>query len=156
MSSKNAQVKFATNLRRSEKHPPLPYRSKQRLLSDGELRFYRALAKATAGRHKVMPKVRLTDVIEASTGFVSPPGRKISQRHVDFVLVTSPAMRIVAVVELDDSSHLATDQQRRDQYLSDALHDAGIPLIRFPIYRRYCARQVRNLLYGVLRRHNAS
>lgn len=65
----------------------------------------------------------------------SPAGRKVQQRHVDFLLVSKKSTTIVAVIELDDQTHLAERQQKKDAYLGDALHAAGIPLIRVPVYR---------------------
>jgi very-short-patch-repair endonuclease len=152
MTDNTERSRFATNQKPSGKHAPLKYQSRGALLSAGELRFYRALREAVAERYLVMTKVRLTDLIEAEEGFHSPAGRKISQRHADFVLVTKRGLKIAAVVELDDKTHLEPEQQARDAYLADALHAAGVPLIRFPIYSRYDVSRVRGAIAGALRR----
>lgn len=147
--------KFQTNAKPSGMHEMLPYGSKRRLLSDGELRFYReGLVPALGKRYGVMCKVRLTDVLDVPTHlWRSPAGRKVQQRHVDFVLINKKTTAIVAVVELDDKTHLTEEQQAKDAYLGDALFAAGVPLLRVPIYRRYNPTKLRILLLGALKRH---
>lgn len=145
-----ARPQFSTNARPSGKNGDLKYRSLGGLLSPGELRFYRALRQAVEGRYLVMAKVRLADLIEAEDGFHSTAGRKISQRHADFVLVTKRGLRIVAVVELDDRSHVKESQTTRDAYLGDALHAAGLRLVRFPVYKRYDAPKLLRMILGAL------
>lgn len=152
MTDKKERPRFATNAKPSGKHAALKYQSRGALLSPGELRFYRSLRTAVEDRYLVMGKVRLTDLIEAEEGFYSPAGRKISQRHADFVLVTKRGLRIAAVVELDDKTHLDPQQVQRDAYLADALRSAGVPLVRFPIYQRYDQEKLRRIIYRALSR----
>jgi very-short-patch-repair endonuclease len=71
-------------------------------------------------------------------------------------LVTKRGLRIAAVVELDDKTHLDSQQQARDAYLADALHAAGVPLIRFPVYQRYDVAKLRAIAYGAIRRASAA
>lgn len=156
MTDKKDRPRFATNAKPTGNHAALKYRSRGGLLSPGELRFYRAILEAAQDRYVVMCKVRLADLIEAEEGFHSAAGRKISQRHADFVLVTKRGLRIAAVVELDDKSHLAPEQQKRDAYLGDALRSAGVPLIRFPIYSQYEASKLRGAIAGALRRFRSN
>lgn len=148
------RLTFSTNDEPSGRFDELPYSSKERLLTEGELRFYRqGLLPAVGNRFGVMCKVRLTDVLEVPPElWRAPAGRKVQQRHVDFVLVNKKTTAIVAVVELDDSTHLAEKQQEKDAYLADALHVAGVPLLRVPIYRRYNAKKLRGVLLGTLKR----
>lgn len=150
MTRQKDRPRFATNAAPTGRHGVLRYRSRGALLSAGELRFYRALRDAVADRWLVMTKVRLADVIEATDGFHSAAGRKIGQRHADFVLATKRGLRVVAVVELDDKTHLAPEQQRRDAYLADALHAAGVTLVRFPVYRHYKPRRIRRAVFTAL------
>lgn len=151
MTDKKDRPRFATNAKPTGNHAALKYQSRGVLLSPGELRFYRALREATEDRYLVMGKVRLADLIEAEEGFHSAAGRKISQRHVDFVLVSKRGLRIAAVIELDDKTHLEAEQQARDAYLADALHAAGVPLVRFPIYKRYDTALLRTILGRAIR-----
>lgn len=111
------------------------------------------LKEAVGDRYEISMKVRLTDVIKVPTKqWDQAAGYKIRQRHLDFVLCSKRALTIVAAIELDDASHLSEEQQARDAFLDDALHAAGIPLIRFPIYRRYDPEKIRRAILGVLKR----
>jgi Protein of unknown function (DUF2726) len=56
---------------------------------------------------------------------------RFKQLVADFVLCR-PDLSIVAVIELDDRSHLRQDRQRADARKSKALADAGIRLVRIP------------------------
>lgn len=134
----------------------LPYVSQRHLLTPGERRFYhQGLTPAIGNRYLISFKVRLADVI-AVENWESKYGRMIAQKHLDFVLVTPRTTRIVAAVELNDASHDASDRQQRDDFLSQALHSAGIPLITFPIYHKYDGEKIRRRILTAItaiRRH---
>lgn len=140
----------------NERFPPsLPYRRRGPLLSAGERRFFHdGLAPAVAGRYLISCKVRLADVI-AATAWDSPMGRKIAQKHCDFVLVTPRTTRVVAVIELNDQSHCKLNRKRRDRFFAAALRSAGIPLVMFPIYRQYDATKIRHRIAMVTKRDRA-
>ncbi|MEK6238193.1 MAG: DUF2726 domain-containing protein, partial [Planctomycetales bacterium] len=108
-----------------------PYRSRGALLTPGERRFYQqGLKPAVGDRYLISFKVRLADVITVDD-WESKHGRRIAQKHLDFVLTTPKTTRIVAAVELNDASHEASDRIRRDEFLRQALRSAGIPLVAF-------------------------
>lgn len=50
---------------------------------------------------------------------------------MDFVLCDSDDLSTIAVIELDDRTHLRPARVKRDQFLEETLKEAGIPLIRF-------------------------
>lgn len=154
MTKKPSRPVFATN-GASKTGKKLPYRSRQKLLSDGERRFYKmGLKPAVGDRYEISMKVSLTDLITVVPKlWDTPAGYKIRQRHVDFVLCSKRSLRIVAAIELDDASHLADEQRRKDEFLGDALRAAGIPLIRFPIYRKYDPHKIGDILAGILTRN---
>ena len=115
----------------------LPYQSRTTLLTEGERRFYfHGLKPAIERRYLVSFKVRLADVITVKR-WRSVHGRKIAQKHLDFVLLTPAGTRIVAAIELNDATHKQSDRQIRDEFVRSALHAARVPLVTFPIYRRY-------------------
>ena len=87
-------------------------------------------------------KVRLADVITVDD-WEGKYGRKIAQKHLDFVLVTPKTTRVVAAIELNDASHDMADRGQRDAFVADALRVAGIPLMAFPIYRQYNPQKIR-------------
>ncbi|MBI3823646.1 MAG: DUF2726 domain-containing protein, partial [Planctomycetes bacterium] len=66
------------------------------------------------------------------------PGRKIAQKHVDFVLCERASSRIVLVIELDDRSHHRPERKRRDLFINQLFRDADILLLR---HRAQCYYQ---------------
>ena len=53
---------------------------------------------------------------------------KIQSKHVDFVL-SDQNMNIVAILELDDSSHNRPDRQARDAFVDQILTGVGYMVI---------------------------
>jgi very-short-patch-repair endonuclease len=80
----------------------------------------------------VMSKVRLNDLIEAEGDDKRSMNNRISQLHVDFVLLSQPEFKPVLVIELDGSSHASERQQTRDAKKDAALKAARLPLMRLP------------------------
>ena len=108
-----------------------PYERRETLLSRGEFAFYRVLSQAVAPRHGISMKTRLADVVRC------PPelwdtvhGRRLSQKHVDFVVYDRFTAAIIAVVELDDQSHDAPDRRDRDAFVDRVLVELGVAIIR--------------------------
>ena len=130
----------------------LPYVPRKNLLSAGERRFYQqGLRPAMGDRYLISFKVRLADVITVKQ-WEGTYGRKIAQKHLDFVLTTPRTTRIVAAVELNDITHAAIHRQRRDLFVSDALRAAGIPLVTFPIYQRYDRQRIKRHIMAAIHR----
>src|SRR6266436_4035730 len=81
---------------RKEHFQIFPYRQRAALLSPGELAFFRALRLAVAPWHWISLKMRLADVVQCpSYLWEKTPGRRLSQKHVDFVLYDCDTTRIV-------------------------------------------------------------
>jgi len=125
----------------------LPYVKRAALLTAGERRFFHdGLKPAIGERYLVSFKVRLADVITVED-WQSRHGRKIAQKHLDFVLITYKATRIVAAIELNDATHDSTSRQQRDEFIEDALASARIPLVTFPIYQEYDPAKIRRQIF---------
>ena len=102
------------------------------LLTAHELQEYRKLKQyADAKGWLICPKVRLWDLIEPkkSSGDRKTLENKIRSKHVDFVLV-DPNLKLIGVLELDDSTHDREDRKSRDSFVRDALEGAGITMIQ--------------------------
>ena len=90
--------------------------------------FYRVLRRAVFGHLGVSFKTRLADILHCPASLWNTThGRQIAQKHVDFVLFDPETTAILAVIELDDRSHGLPVRQRRDLFVNQALHSAGIP-----------------------------
>lgn len=116
------------------------YSRQKYLFTRTELTFYRALQTATQSQYLVFGKVRVADVLKPQTdnrGDWQRAFNKISAKHFDFVLCDPANLRVLAAVELDDSSHQRVDRVKRDDFLNQAVKGAGLPLIRFPVQTAY-------------------
>ncbi len=143
---------LAVHLLRTIGPATLPYYSKETLLSRGELAFYRYLRHAVPKGVSVSFKVRLSDLIGCSAqGCAKDLARKISQKHVDFVLVDAETSAILLAIELDDKTHLAADRRERDRFVDKALAAAGIAILRVSAAAEYDLRVIRNAVNERLR-----
>ena len=120
----DTKIKPKTNYREAyQARPLLTKREHQEYL---KLKQY-----ADARGWLICPKVRLWDLIEPKKGRSDRKEleNKIRSKHVDFVLV-DPELKLVGVLELDDSTHDREDRKSRDCFVRDALEGAGITMIQ--------------------------
>ena len=107
-----------------------PYHKKY-LLTKNEYYFYKKLENATAQfGYQILAKIRLADLIEVDSGIENWHRyfSKISSKHIDFAIADH--MKVILLIELDDSSHQRPDRQERDVFVNNALEKAGYTLIR--------------------------
>lgn len=74
---------------------------------------------------------------------------KISQKHIDYVLVNPNNGRVVCCIELDDPSHNRADRRRRVVFVNAAFEQADMPLLRVPTRRHYDANALRHQISAV-------
>lgn len=128
-----------------------PYTNRVALLSQGELAFFRALRSAIAPWHCISLKMRLADVIRCPNHlWDKAPGRRLSQKHIDFVLYDFETTRLVAAIELDDATHNAPERQARDRFVDQAMKAANTPLIRVRAAARYSVTVLRKTIMNAL------
>jgi hypothetical protein len=144
---------FPRRQRSHRKHSlPCPYRKRASLLTRGELAFFQVLRRA-APQYLVSIKTRLADVVECPQDlWESVHGRRLSQKHVDFVLYDGVTAAIRAVIELDDRSHDRRDRVKRDEFLRAVLQFTGVPLIRVRAAARYSMLDLRSQIVACIGR----
>jgi hypothetical protein len=130
----------------------LPYQPRERLVTKAELRFYKSLRKAVLDDWEIFVMVRIADILRVEPGVKNRRGwlNKILAKHIDFVLCNPNSLEIVMGIELDDNTHQRADRIERDQFVDHAFESAGIPLLRVPVRANYQAREVRELIDGLL------
>ncbi|TWT35230.1 hypothetical protein KOR34_01180 [Posidoniimonas corsicana] len=130
-----------------------PYTAQPRLISAGELRFYHTVLEPSFGnRFYIGVQVPMTAVLRVNDEqWDRAAGRRIRQKRLDFVLAYAKTFRVAAVVELDDLSHRDSERRRRDRFVGRALQEAGVLLIRIPVYRKYDAKRIRAIVNRRLR-----
>jgi hypothetical protein len=111
------------------------YQAKARLNSTAENEFYTILTDLLPLTVDVAQKVRIADLVEVSSKSVNKDRlrnlSKIAQKHVDFVLTRKSDSTILAVIELDESSHDTTQRRERDQFVNEVFMQVGIPIVRY-------------------------
>lgn len=120
----------------------LPYEAKP-LLTKREYAFYRLLKReADARQLLICPKVGLKDLMEVTNrkNFFKY-FRKISQKHVDFV-ICDKNLQVLFAIELDDKSHDTKDAQKRDLFKDQAFKAAKIPLKRIRYFNEPAVKEL--------------
>ena len=126
--------------------PLLEFRRRSFLTSKGENAFYLVLQEAVGAHYGISMKVRLADLVEptAKAGSLAATWafRRISQKHIDFVLYDPRSTLVRLAIELDDASHERRARRRRDLYVDTVLESAGIPLLRCRASSEYNTRDL--------------
>jgi len=136
-----------TITRMEEDVEELPYRVKDDFLSPAELSFYHVLKSIVGDHLTVLSKVRMIDIF-----YIARPNEnysyrgRISQKHVDFLLCQPKTMKLIAGIELDDSSHQRQDRIERDEFVNRVFEVADLPLIRIPAQRTYNTQELTSIL----------
>jgi hypothetical protein len=114
-------------VRRVDDHWPLVARP---LLSPRETELYQRL-EAIYPDHRIFVQVALSQLLDVLPDWSKRQSvrNQFSQLVADFVLCRRD-LTIVAVIELDDSSHLRADRQDADRRKTKAVESAGLRLIR--------------------------
>lgn len=122
--------------------PVWPYVPRE-LMTAPERALYARLRQALP-EYLIFSQVQLCRMIE-----VDPAADKqswfnrINRMSVDFVVCAPDGARILAAIELDDSSHQRADRVKADFKKDKALESAGIRIIRWPVRGMPDSRQIR-------------
>ena len=122
------------------------YRKREVLFTQAEQKFLTILDNVIGDKYRVFGMVRVADVIEPVATAKSPGWQsafnRIQSKHFDFVICDPDELRILAAIELDDSSHARRNRRDRDEFLNQACKSAGLPLIRFSAKANYDAAEI--------------
>jgi Protein of unknown function (DUF2726) len=119
----------------SVKTSSFSYKRKPYFFTRSENDFFGLLQRTLEGRSVIVfPKVRVADVLETNSGGLAGFNR-ISQKHVDYLLVSLPNFQPIMAIELDGKSHGSEKQQKGDAVKDQAFKSAGVPLVRVPVSR---------------------
>jgi very-short-patch-repair endonuclease len=103
------------------------------LMTAPERELYRRLQQALPD-YLIFSQVQLSRIID-----VAPDAQKqawlnrINRMSVDFVICATDGAKILAAIELDDSSHDQAERIKADSKKDKALRSAGVPIIRWPV-----------------------
>ena len=98
------------------------------LLTPTEFAFFRALKEACGAEYHILTKIGLWALIESKNDYIA--WRKISQKHIDFVLCDPNSMLPVLAIELDDWTHNSPKRKAKDAEKDYILQRAVMPILR--------------------------
>ena len=154
---KKTYVRYAKNLSSGYSgatNSDYGYEKANGLFTEAEKVFLSVLSDVIDGRYQIQGKVRLADLISPESALDSNQSkwafRKISQKHVDYVICDKSDFTILGVVELDDKTHLRPDRMRRDKFVDAALSGAGLPILHYPVKSNYDPAEIREKLITTL------
>lgn len=114
------------------------YQSTKTLCTKSEQNFLNQLLdKLPLDKVYVSCKVRLADVALPKNKNNISLFNKVARKHIDFVICERRTSRILACIELDDSSHNTFSARKRDKEKNRALTESGVPLFRVATARNY-------------------
>ncbi|RZR32029.1 DUF2726 domain-containing protein [Vibrio vulnificus] len=117
------------------------HKKQSHLATENERKMYFALQKALPSDYIIHSQVSLM-------ALVKPVNFKHNSRtwakRMDFV-ITDKATKVLAVIELDDSTHNWKKRQERDQYVNEAL-EGHHKLVRFSTKRFYEPSEIAKVL----------
>ncbi len=127
--------------------PPAPRFVRKRFLSEAEARVLGFLEAALPG-HRIMAQVAMGALLapgETDRRRAHATRNRFAQKIVDFAVVTRDTAEVVALVELDDRTHSAAKDARRDTMTAAA----GYRTIRISSRPRPTAESVREAVTGL-------
>jgi hypothetical protein len=126
----------------------LPYCKRDYLLTRAERAFFEVLVRAVPSSLHVFAKVRLADLVWIPRRDPHRRGHlnRVLQKHIDFVLCERGKVAPVLAIELDDSSHQWPGRIELDEFVSEALRAAGLPLVRVPARRSYSLKEIEQMI----------
>lgn len=108
-----------------------PYQAAN-LLTEREYKFFKVL-KVIAERNNlnVLMKIRLADLVKVSDNVPKSEFykyfNKISAKHIDFALIDET--KVIALIELDDSTHNRRDRIERDNFVNETVIKCGYKIL---------------------------
>ena len=110
----------------------VPHKKRNYLCTNTENNFYQVLLSILPEDYVVHSQVSMMALVQPVN---FKHNSKTWAKRVDFV-ITDKNTKILAVIELNDSSHHKQKRQERDQYVSNAFRDLH-PLLRFEVENCY-------------------
>lgn len=123
-----------------------PYVPVGALMTPAELNFYHQLVRVIPNNTLIFTKVRIADVVDVKGSIKGPRRLKyfnpIAAKHLDFVVVDSRKMTVLAAIEVNDSSHDRADRRERDLLIRKVMEAAKVRLFEVKATKTYNLREL--------------
>lgn len=122
------------------------YVKKNYLMTNTERKFFFELEKVVQDKYRIIPQVQLSKIVEVNHYEHEKRKfwNKINRKSVDFVLFDKEYLTPQIVIELDDSSHLLPEREKRDYFVNHLIERAGIKIVRVPVAKEYDLTNILN------------
>jgi len=137
----NREKEIATQNKNPSKTILVDHKKKEYLATENERKLYFSLQKALTNKHMIHSQVPLIALVEPVD---FKHNSKSWAKRVDFV-ITDTATKVIAVIELDDSTHNQKKRVERDNYVNYALKGHH-PLVRINTENFYVPENIAALL----------
>jgi hypothetical protein len=130
--------------------PQAPYKRRD-MMSTVEQKLFLRLKTALHGHCDVHAQVALSRLLDVDKQRDITTFNQVAQKSVDFVITATTKdnnITTVAVIELDDKSHLAKNRQIADRVKNAALEQAGITLFRWTVKDMPDVETIQKLFLG--------
>ena len=116
-----------------------PYVRIPHLLTKAEQKFFHVLQDAIPDGLMICPQVRLANLVQVTDRYKRQYQyfNRIQAKCVDFVLCDKQSTAPMLVIELDDTSHMRRDRQKRDAFINETLANVNLPILRVKAQSRY-------------------
>ncbi|MDF4706852.1 DUF2726 domain-containing protein [Vibrio parahaemolyticus] len=125
----------------SNKTNSVPHKKSTYLTTKAERKFYKVLQELLPEEYVIHSQVSLMALVQP-TNFKD--NSRTWAKRMDYV-ITDRDTKVLAVIELDDSSHRQKKRQERDIYVNNAL-DGHHPLLRFEARSSYDKTHIATVL----------
>lgn len=119
------------------------------LLTENEMEFFGRLLTALPDYH-VFPQVAFRAIMSpysrSSSKNYAKEFSSIGSKHCDYLICSRDTLRVIAIIELDDKTHVASKDKIRDSMTKSA----GYKTIRFESRNKPSVQQIKTLFKGAL------
>lgn len=119
----------------------IKHKKREYLATENEKKFIFALQNALESQYLIHCQVSLIAIVEP-VEFKNK--KRAYSKRMDFV-ITDAATKILAIIELDDSTHNQPKRIKRDKYVNSALKPHH-PLIRWATEKFYSSEKIADIL----------
>ena len=120
---------------------------KKPYLTQTEIRYFEVILSVLGNDYLVYPQVNLAAVLDKKGG---SNGRTELFRNADFGVFTKE-FELLALIEINDASHLRKDRMERDKKVAKICRSAGVPIITFWTKDKLVPEKIARELHRYLR-----
>lgn len=120
---------------------------KKPYLTQTEIRYFEVILSVLGNDYLVYPQVNLAAVLDKKGG---SNGRTELFRNADFGVFTKD-FELLALIEINDASHLRKDRVERDKKVAKICRSAGVPIITFWTKDKLVPEKIARELHRYLR-----